>query len=190
MVQTLAIIALLFCSGASDEDQASSKPAVVQASGVGRPPPNMTGPQAKLMARRAAEVIAVRNLAARLQGRAAQHASTGTGHASVDALIRGYRYLPATVLPDGSVEVTVELPLPMLTHNHEQVADEAATLRAQLHELQDRLAREREQTRAALAELKRKVDALVQELIELRRAVREALVEQSARSTAPTPNTP
>ena len=68
----------------------------VVATGIGRPPPNIRGGRARLMAKRAAEVIAVRNLARKL----------GLGSR---ATVRGFRYLPAKYLPDGRVEVTVVL---------------------------------------------------------------------------------
>lgn len=68
---------------------------VVRATGIGRPPARMRGTRARLMARRAAEVVAVRNLAGKL----------GLGRS---ATVRGFRYLPARLLPDGRIEVTVE----------------------------------------------------------------------------------
>jgi hypothetical protein len=70
---------------------------VVRAMGTGRPPRWMKGARAKLMARRAAEVVAVRNLARKL----------GYGPR---AKIRGFRYVSAEFLIDGSVRVTVEYP--------------------------------------------------------------------------------
>lgn len=70
---------------------------IIRAVGVGRPPPHMKGAQAKLMARRAAEVIAVRNLARRL----------GMGRR---ARLRGFRYVFTQYRPDGTVKVVVEYP--------------------------------------------------------------------------------
>lgn len=67
---------------------------VVRATGVGRPPAGRSPAQARLMARRAAEVTAVRNLATRLY----------------TDRVGGFRYLPARTLPNGWVEVTVEWP--------------------------------------------------------------------------------
>ena len=69
----------------------------VRAMGIGRPPRRMKGARAKLLARRAAEVVAVRNLARKL----------GYGPR---ARIRGFRYVAAEHLADGSVKVTVEYP--------------------------------------------------------------------------------
>lgn len=68
---------------------------VVLATGVGRPPAHLRGVQARLMARRAAEVVAVRNLARKLGF-------------SRHTRVRGFRYLPARFLRNGWVEVTVE----------------------------------------------------------------------------------
>jgi hypothetical protein len=67
---------------------------VLRASGIGRPNPRIQGPRARLMARRAAEVVAVRNLAekTRLHGRK----------------LGSFRYAQTRYLPDGRVEVTVE----------------------------------------------------------------------------------
>ena len=70
---------------------------VVRAMGIGRPPRRMKGARAKLMARRAAEVVAVRNLGRKM----------GYGPR---ASIRGFRYVSTEFLIDGSVRVTVESP--------------------------------------------------------------------------------
>jgi len=74
---------------------AAGRVAIVRATGVGRPPARMAGPRGRLMARRAAEVVAVRNLATKL------------GHGR-RATLRGFRYVSTRYRPDGSVEVTVE----------------------------------------------------------------------------------
>lgn len=68
---------------------------VIRASGVGYPPRHLRGPQARLMARRAAETRALRNLARKL----------GLGPRAV---IRGFRYVEEVRRPDGSCRVTVE----------------------------------------------------------------------------------
>ena len=66
---------------------------VVQAKGIGLPPPGKSGVQARLMAQRAAEVNAVRNLTRMLGGPATRPS---------------FRYVSRTSRPDGSVEVVVE----------------------------------------------------------------------------------
>ena len=68
---------------------------VVSASGIGYPPRNMQGVQGRLMARRAAEVTAVRNLAAKLG-------------MPPNTRIHSFRYVSARNLPGGAVEVMVE----------------------------------------------------------------------------------
>lgn len=68
---------------------------VVTATGIGRPPKHLHGPRARLMASRAAEVVAVRNLARKIPPRFARPA-------------RNFRYVAERDLDDGRVEVTVE----------------------------------------------------------------------------------
>jgi len=70
---------------------------VTRAIGVGHPTPGLPASRGRLMARRAAEVRAVRALAAKLgyHGR---------------ATIRGFRYVSTTYRDDGTVEVVVECP--------------------------------------------------------------------------------
>ena len=67
----------------------------VTATGTGYPPQHMRGAQARMMAKRAAEVIAVRNLGVKL----------GLPPGSQ---IGPFRYVGTHFLPNGSVEVTVE----------------------------------------------------------------------------------
>ncbi len=70
-------------------------PVVIRACGIGFPPPRLRGPQARLMARRAAEVVALGNLATKL----------GQGPR---ATIRSFRYVSTSYRSNGSVEVVVE----------------------------------------------------------------------------------
>ena len=78
-------------------------PGVVRAVGIGKPPRRMAGARAKLMARRAAEVRAVRNLAIKL----------GYGRRTT---VRGFRYVSTEYLVDGSVRVMVEIPCSGVKH--------------------------------------------------------------------------
>jgi len=97
------LVALLMVSltpiGAPSHRLLPPPAATVQTVGLGYPPPRMSGARGRLMARRAAEVVAVRNLAAKLgigpQGR-----------------LPAFRYVSTKHLPNGSVEVTVETTVP------------------------------------------------------------------------------
>ncbi|HMQ16859.1 MAG TPA: hypothetical protein PKC49_12885 [Phycisphaerae bacterium] len=122
----------------SADPPAASESAFIRATGIGRPPQGKPAPQAKLMARRAAEVVALRNLAAQLEGQALS-ASGGRMSARTETLIRGFRDLAPRDLADGSVEITVELPLPTLLHNHTTVADRTAQLESRLQAAQAEL---------------------------------------------------
>ena len=73
--------------------------AAVRAVGIGNPPPRMAGAQGRLMARRAAEVTALQNLAVKL----------GLGS---QGRLPSFRYVSTTHLANGSVEVTVETTVP------------------------------------------------------------------------------
>ena len=92
----------LFITGLNPQTASASfgmvpRPAVVivSATGVGYPPRHMRGAQARLMARRAAEVTAARNLAAKL-------------NLPSGARMGSFRYVSARNVSGGAVEVTVE----------------------------------------------------------------------------------
>ena len=97
MLGTLFAIAIVV-PGPLGQPATRSPVRVIRAMGLGHPPPQMSGGQARLMARRAAEVRAVRNLAVKL----------GFGRR---ARVRGFRYTATRYRPDGSVEVVVEQPV-------------------------------------------------------------------------------
>lgn len=93
------------------EPHGMSPAQLIHATGVGYPPPRMQGARARLMARRAAEVVAVRNLAIKL------------GHRG-RARIRGFRYVSSTYRADGSVEVLVEYPADRRTNGKRMAKSE------------------------------------------------------------------
>lgn len=73
--------------------------AIVRATGLGRPPACMRGAQSRLMARRAAEVDAVRKLSLELGYRPR-------------AIVSDFRYVSTIRRNDGYFEVTVEKTIP------------------------------------------------------------------------------
>ena len=75
----------------------------LRATGIGKPSRGKSPVIARLMARRAAEVVAVRNLARKLRAPTADRRTT----THLSATISGFRYLPPVYRPDGTVEVTV-----------------------------------------------------------------------------------
>jgi len=86
--------------GSWDLGPSPTPSAAVQAVGIGYPPHRMPGAQGQLMAQRAAEVVAVRNLAMKL----------GVGP---QGRLPSFRYVSTKQLLNGSVEVTVETTVPV-----------------------------------------------------------------------------
>jgi hypothetical protein len=76
----------------------------LEAEGIGKPPAGKSGAQARLMARRAAEVIAVRNL-----GRAQAGVDTErrSGRIRWSGVVRGYRIKSEQARPDGTHKIVV-----------------------------------------------------------------------------------
>ncbi|HEY3246187.1 MAG TPA: hypothetical protein VGM03_22825 [Phycisphaerae bacterium] len=166
----------------------ASQPVVLRATGIGKPTPGKPAAQAKLMARRAAEVVALRNLAAQVQGRTPTETG-GTLHTATDGLIRGYRFLPPRDLPDGTVEVTVELPLQQLHANHVEIADRVKHLEDELRATRQRLETARQHHARVQAVLEARIAAAERELAELRRLLDElkSAAQENAGDESPAP---
>ncbi len=82
---------------------------VLQAVGIGKPPAKYHGARARLMAERAAHVVATRNLLAKVSG--VDTTRSGAGHVYLEGRLAGVRYLPTVFHLDGSAEVVAEVEL-------------------------------------------------------------------------------
>lgn len=76
----------------------------ITATGVGYPPPGKKDPQARLLARRAAEVVAVRNLRRKAN--------------RLGATVRSFRYVSSTRRSNGSFQVIVQADIPHSPRHH------------------------------------------------------------------------
>ena len=91
--------------------------ASLKVTGVGEAPPSKRGTrQGQLMAERAAEIVAKRNLGLAI-GKVSVEGTEREKEIFVDAFVRGARVTDKKARPDGSVEVTVELPLSEVARN-------------------------------------------------------------------------
>ena len=82
----------------------------VRATGIGRSPARYTGVRARLMAQRAAQLVAARNLLLKLaatQQGAAERGAPERGRRT--RRLRGFRYLPTVFRPDGTAVATIEI---------------------------------------------------------------------------------
>lgn len=179
---TLSLLACPLVVTQSPDPQTADSQLVdaIRATGIGRPPEGKTPAQARLMARRAAEVVALRNLVRKLNDEQVT-GEDGTFTATTDGFIRGFRYLPPVEHPDGTVEVVVELPLRQAYDNHAQAADRVAFLEAELARTRaelDALRTLHERTRAWLSA---HAAAMERELAEMR----SVLIDSTSSSTGP-----
>lgn len=82
-------------------------PITIRATGWARARQDLTGPRARLMAERGAQVVAARNLLVRLQELGIETASPRRG----SGRLHGHRYSRAIFLEDGTAMVTAEITL-------------------------------------------------------------------------------
>jgi len=166
---------------------------VLRATGTGRPPANAAGAQARLMAERAAVLVALRNLAVKL-GRSQTDVRTGT--VKVEAFLAGHRLADRRYEynDDGSlkaVEATVEISLGRLYGNvhrmlQTQLAD-AKTKHAETQRDLDRTCgelsdakRELKQARGSLEVAQRKVAALTADLARAQQRLADSQTRRAA----------
>jgi len=147
----------------------------------------MTGARAKLMARRAAEVVAVRNLAASLRGQPVPAGQAGVARSRLDGVVRGFRYLPARELPDGTIEVTVELKAPGSACSRSAAGQasmespstpppyraetRAMEVQAEMDRARAQLEAQAARLMSVISELEQQIEALRAELVEVRAAL-------------------
>jgi len=109
MAMTLIFCAVLSCVWQpASATPPQAPPSVIRATGVGYPPRRVGGARARLLARRAAEVVAQRNLALKVGRTCANSKASQIVSRTVRARLGGLRYVGERDLPNGGVEVTVE----------------------------------------------------------------------------------
>ncbi len=109
---TNALMTIMLAWGAAGTQPApEADTVIVQATGMGRARAGLRGPQARLMAERAAQVGAVRNLRAKLGGLSSR-GGEGAEQFHVEGEVRGHRFGPTRFREDGTAEVTVEVAVP------------------------------------------------------------------------------
>ena len=164
-VSVLSALILLVPMQTVESQQKENPPPAIRATGIGRPPRGRPAAQSRLMARRAAQIVAVRNLAREVGGLEDAPAG-GTGRMTSTTTIRGFRYVSSRLLPDGRGQVTVELPLTRYDGRDRRLAGEkpavdAWRVRAEalLAAADARLESLNRRTAARVAEIERELSA-------------------------------
>ena len=158
-VPVLSALIVLMPLQVQQGQRTENPPAVIRATGIGKPPHGKPTAQSRLMARRAAEVVAIRNLAARVHGLTADP-TEGTSRITTVTQISGFRHVSSRSLPGGRVEVTVELPIARFGAGEGLYGVGRAAV-------QTRLARIRTQLEAVAAHVKsveRRIEARIAEI--------------------------
>lgn len=140
-------------------------PQVVRATGVGRPSAGRSAAQARLMAKRAAEVGAMRNLMQKIAG---EQPRTGTEEVITEGFISGFTYHPPVYRPDGSCEVTAEISVGQLHANYRTQSHRVAQLEAAVAQTRDALREQELQAEQARREIEIRLQAVQQQLDEIR----------------------
>ncbi len=119
-------------------------PLIVQAEGVGKPPERGTPTQKLLMARRAAEVVALRELTKKVRGSVV---SSDGKTEWVAGMVRGHQFSRPEKLSDGSIRIVARITLDQLGGNYRtlwiQTQSERAAALAREQSLQAELQRTR-----------------------------------------------
>ncbi len=111
--------------------------AALKVTGIGKAPESKRGtPQGRLMAERAAELTAKRNLALAI-GKVTVEGTDREKKIFVDAFVRGARLTDKKTKPDGSVEVTMELPLAEVARNFAEMQRLALRAEENRHKLEE-----------------------------------------------------
>ena len=101
MLAALLVVLLLNTAILADEP--------VRAVGIGRARPGLQGPQARLMAERAAQLDAARQLLAKTNPASVQYFPESKRRV-IQGTLRGQHYRPAYFSPDGTARVVAEIP--------------------------------------------------------------------------------
>lgn len=130
--------------------------AVIKVTGIGKAPESKRGTaQGRLMAERAAEIVAKRNLGLAL-GKVSIEGTERDKEIFVSAFVRGARVTGKKVLPDGSVEVTMELPLSEVARNFAEMQRLAIRAEENRQKLEDAF----QKTTEELSTVKSKLDSV------------------------------
>lgn len=112
-------------------------PLVLEGEGVGQPPDEGTDAQEVLMARRAAEVLALRDLARQLHGSVVSDDGKSEW---ISGLVKGHKFLEPTVAADGSVRIVAQITLDQVGLNYQQLWQRAQAAEARTRELKAEVA--------------------------------------------------
>ena len=178
-VPVLSALIVLMPLQVQQGQRTENPPAVIRATGIGKPPHGKPTAQSRLMARRAAEVVAIRNLAARVHGLTADP-TEGTSRITTVTQISGFRHVSSRSLPGGRVEVTVELPIARFGAGESlygvgrpAVQARLAQIRAQVEAVAARVQVLERRIEARIAEIERELSA------SWRASFGESLIERS-----------